>query len=279
MTMALLPIPTTIRVITRCWTQAEAALRREIKEYAPGSPEEHITRTFHAKFADSLNKASTAGRIDQAFRQDVEALVRARIGEPVDLSELGGLIADVRLHEKPTEEKTGGDLGIVLVRPNVWSDGYELRIDEHKQGLLGQAKVKREDGRWGRFTDNQLKVLPRTLKYLGLLLYEYSDAKRCLLEPFKWQLCAEAPTLQAVEQWLRTGSFPSLFGSQTILEQLGAGRIGTTDQGTLNDVIAPNEKRALVIRVYWPPGKHPGGGIQIYRTPEVETKLHVHQGY
>ena len=47
-------------------------------------------------------------------------------------------------HPKRVEAKTGGDLGIAVVRPNVQMSRFDevLTIDhDHRRGLLCQAKV------------------------------------------------------------------------------------------------------------------------------------------
>src|SRR4029077_9602721 len=91
-------------------------------------------------------------------------------------------------------KKTGGDIGLVLIRPNVNHERFRMRpltVDEHySRGLLCQTKIKRRNARWGGFTPNQKKILSNRTEYLALLLYEYKDAERKALMPFQWQSCA-----------------------------------------------------------------------------------------
>src|SRR5208282_2298875 len=139
------------------------------------------------------------------------------------------------LHPREKEESTGGDIGLVLIRPNVNLHQFRrgaLIVDEHYgRGLLCQAKIKHRSpaGRralWGSFTPNQRKVLRNRTEYLALLLYEYANTERKKLIPFQWQMCGGV-NFKNVEHWLKSGVFPSLSNSEKIIRLLAGGKIGT----------------------------------------------------
>ena len=267
--MKIIPIPQILKVISDCWLRAEDCLRNDLATKYGGADEELITPTFRAKFAEQLQIASRNGSIPRAFLADL-LLAFPTLGR-TELSRIAsGLIADVTLHERETERYTGGDLGLLIIRPNV-SLGVELiSISDYRRGLLCQAKLKRATGKWGSFTKKQKEVLPERLSYLGLLLYCYKDKARRDLEPFVWQLCRSAK-FSEIEEWLRNDTFPSLMDSSKIIFGIGNGQMGTDNNDTINNVISPKGNPSLVIRIYWPEGKHPGSHISL--SSKVETRL------
>ena len=66
-----------------------------------------------------------------------------------------GLIAEVSLHKPQKEKITGGDLGILLLRPLIRYSEPTITIRDYRRGLLSQAKMKRKNGKWGGFTRKQ----------------------------------------------------------------------------------------------------------------------------
>jgi hypothetical protein len=150
----ILRIPHTLQIVSDCWERAERNLRHSIRKYKPGAHEEAITETFHSEFAETLTEASKKLRVSKAFHAD---LIKA-FPQFASCSELHGiatgLIADVTLHERKTEGETGGDLGFMILRPQVEGHGRKLNIGSYRRGILSQAKLKRSDGKWGSFTDN-----------------------------------------------------------------------------------------------------------------------------
>jgi len=149
-------------------------MRQEMKKYYPDKHEEFITEFFHGRFATALEYASNEQLIATAFLNDLGSAypdVQAS-----DLQKIAnGLVADVTLHEKTTEGKTGGDLGLMIVMPRIIrSDEYIRRMGDYRRGILCQAKMKDKGGKWGGFTKKQKSVLPSRIDYLCLLLYSYN---------------------------------------------------------------------------------------------------------
>ncbi len=163
-----LNISNTLRVVMDCWGNAEESLRTDIKAVYPGVNEEFITQMFHGKLASALKEASESHRIEQAFLVDLrKAFPDLCFG--TELRRVAhGLIADVTLHRRDTERVTGGDIGFIIVRPQISAHFDTLQVGYYRRGLLCQAKIKRANGAWGSFTRQQKKVLPERLQYLAL---------------------------------------------------------------------------------------------------------------
>lgn len=245
--MQIVEICRTLAVVTACWESAEKDLKQEINENAPASDEEFITKTFHARFAKFLREASQKQYIASAFLADLgEGLPQV---QDFYLQQIArGIVAEATLHRRATEKMTGGDLGLVLIRPQVSYGWHSITIEDDKQGLLCQAKLRMKSGRWGTFTPRQKKVLPARLNYLVLLLFQYTDSKRRLLAPFSWQLCREMNFSQ-VETSLRQNSFPRLLSARQIIESLGRGSIGTGDAKIIDEIISPAQNPCITIRI------------------------------
>jgi hypothetical protein len=254
-------ITNTLNVITHCWMTAEKRLQRDIRDYRPDANEETITQLFCTQLAKDLRAASDDDQIKQAFLRDMQ-IAFSRVYRHFLYQIVEGLIADVTLHERHTEGLTGGDLGLVIVRPQIHKDFGHLQIGDYRQGILTQAKLKRYDGKWGRFTKRQQEVLPEKLHYLALLLYSYTDVERHLLSDFQWQLCSSV-SFPKVESWLKGDVFPSLLDSADILRRLGNGDIGTDDSRIVDEIIAPEGSAALIITIGWPEGKGPGSQVRV----------------
>lgn len=277
----ILKIPTTLALVSSCWNAAEHELRRGIQEKYHDVDEEFITTFFRGEFAFAVGAASDKGKIRDAFLTD---LMNA-FPDFADSTELAGitngLIADVTFHDRTIEKKTGGDLGLTIVRPQVSQDPFdefEFSIDEeYCCGLLCQAKIKRRTGKWGTFASkNQKQVLQGSTNFLALLLYSYSDLDRRKLNGFNWQLC-EGESIETVEKWLKTDLFPNLIDSNRIIELLGNGE-GTIDRDTIDQLIRPKTRPSMTIRIYWPPNERPSSTIHAHsveRTRE-EQKVHVY---
>lgn len=271
-----IPIPSVVKVISKCWIESEKQLRYSIKKKHQDSDEDFITRLFHDEFKESLNKDSETKKIETAFLIDLrDALPElAYSGELTNVS--SGLIASSTLHPIEIEKKTGGDLGLSINRPNVvlTSQGYsKLQVDFYRRGLLCQAKVKRRNGRWGRLTDNQEKVLADRLSYLSLLLYEYVDSKRTNLMPFKWQLC-NFFSVTEIKNWLGSDGFPSLSKSDEIINLLGNNEIGTDDISEIEKFICPETRPSLEINIWWP-NKPPKFEVNVYTALANKLKNRV----
>lgn len=260
-------ISNTLDVISECWKQAEESLRAEIREDYPGANEEFITQMFHGQFSKTLKVASREEKIGRAFLRDLKSSF-----SDIHQSDLRnysqGLMADVVLHRRTDETVTGGDMGVTIASPLVWNHRDSIKRKAYRCGLLCQAKLKGRKGKWNDFSDNQKIVLRDKLQYLGLLLYEYSDADRRELKSFQWQLCHEAESLMNVLDWLKKGIFPSVCHSEQIIKDLGSGTIGTHDEKILDEVIAPVGSSYLEIIIDWPDDKK----------PDLQVRMHFGRG-
>jgi hypothetical protein len=273
-----LKIPRTAALIASCWKEAETALQGEIRENCPGIDEEAITQNFHARLTESLRKASGEKKFESAFMKDLANSVLLDHNSPVEFdpqSIARNLVAGVTLHQRKTEGKTGGDLGFVIIRPNVQLKNYSLQVTPYKRGLLTQAKLRGRKN-WPPFTRNQRKVLPGRLGYLALLLYMYADEARRELLPFVWQLGA-GKSWDELERILREDKMETVESSQ-VIHGLSSARIGTSDGEIIDNIISPVQNSSLTIVIDWPPGKGPGSHITVlsrYQTRK-ETVLLRH---
>ena len=260
--MEAMRIPNVGKLITNCWVRAEDSLRENVRRKSPDRDEESITDLFHSELEEEFAKVSGSGAVARAFLDDLK-LVFPKVGIDDLRSKIArGLVATVSFHPHKIEEKTGGDLGIVLVRPDVQEARYgwsELTIDrDYKRGLLCQAKIFRRDSKWGGLTRSQKQTLPHKLKYFALLLYRYADQKgeRRELNSFNWQLAVDA-TVEQVNQWLSADRFPNPQNSQQILGALVRDEIGTDDKEIIEREIAPPLRPSLVIKIGWKDDKGP----------------------
>jgi hypothetical protein len=269
----LLEIGNTLDVLIESWLVAEENLREDIQRYHPDVDEEYITKSFHGEYGRLLSEASEAKLIEYAFLKDLK---KAFPLITMHLPQIArGLIAEITLHKRPTEKITGGDIGILIIRPHVFVQGDYIRIKDYRRGLLCQAKLKNSRGKWGHFTKRQIELLPERLPYLSLLLYSYDDNERRLLNPFSWQLCSSF-SFSDLQDWLKKGSFPDLLTSDHIVAKLGYALIGTDNDNIIDSIVAPSHNTTLVINITWPDGRRPGGpgsSIRIYSSQEH----HVHQ--
>ena len=279
---ALMPIPKVTTLVASCWMNAEKNVRDLLAKQYLDKGEEFITELFHGKFRQAVVEASSTRAVQDAFLHDLESAFPA-LQHFGDLKRLAnGISATTTLHPRETEKKSGGDIGIVFVRPNVTEQMPSiLDVDpEYHRGLLCQAKIKRRAAKnskpkWGDFTDNQKKVLLTRLNYLSLLLYEYKDNARHRLAPFGWQLCHNAK-FHEVEQWLKSGRFPDLLTSERIISLLGKAKIGTDDKHIIEQCICPCVRDTLIVKIGWPPGEEPPAQIHVSHQLEQEQKQYIH---
>lgn len=259
-----LDIPNTIAVVSESWREAEEEIRGRIAAHAPRLDETEITSRFHESFARLLDEASGARRVSEAFLKDLRLAALHRNLDEDELRRASrGLVASATLHPGETERRTGGDLGLVIVRPRISREGEGIQVRaQHRRGLLCQAKVRYFRRRWGTLTTNQERVLDDRLAYLGLLLYRYRDPLARELEQFEWQVC-NGHTLDDVKHWLRRSAFPKLMSSREILTALSADEIGTSDPQILDQIVAPIKGRCLELRIDWPPGGGPGASVRV----------------
>jgi hypothetical protein len=268
-------MPNTIRVIRECWNVAETELRSIIEKKYHDLDEECITKLFYSEFCFLLRDASQNKKVERAFLADLQKAFPEAL-----CSRLSGfsanLIADVSLHKREMEKITGGDFGLTITRPQISRRSQSELIlgNDYCRGLLCQAKIKRRNGKWGLLKKNQKEILPKHTDYLSLLLYSYSDAERCHLNPFEWQLCRNI-SMDNMEHWLKTGGFSSLLDSSQIIGQLGNDLIGTGHQETIEKIIRPEGKPHLNIRISWPPDKRPPNSVHIFASHKIEQQVKV----
>lgn len=270
-------IPYTLSVISACWREAEENLQIDISENYPGVNEEFITQMFHGKLSKALKNASKEKRIESAFKHDLQ--VKFPEFDLLQFYELSnGLIADVVLHKRKTEAVTGGDIGLVINRPNIEMQKYRniLKVDFYRNGLLCQAKLKKPNGKWNLFTSSQKKRLSNRLNYLGLLLYEYDDTERRNLKPFQWQICNSTKDINDILNFLREDKFPSIMDSQQVINGIGNGKIGVDDDNIIDTIVAPMGNTSLEIIIKWLDDRKGGGSeIRIHSKNEIEEKIYV----
>ncbi len=275
----LLRIPNTLNVVSVCWKLAEDDLQNEIKNYYPNSDEEFVTRLFLGRFAAKLRSASEQQFIEFAFLEDLKSSFPHLRGSYELCQIANGLVAHVTLHRRTAEKITGGDLGLMILRPQIANSGNAIKINDYRRGILCQVKLKDEKGKWGRFTPNQKKVLPERLGYLCILLYNYTDPERRHLDNFQWHIC-ETETMTQLEEYLKRDTFPSLVDSGTIIQVVGHGIIGTDDSDTLDKIVSPARNPSLIITISWsgyPDGRYPESQVYVYSTSEERITTHVNQ--
>jgi hypothetical protein len=152
--------------------------------------------------------------------------------------------------------------------------------ENYRRGLLCQAKIKRRPScsrgsYWGGFKENQRKRLIDRMGYLALLLYEYQDAQRTNLLPFRWQVC-RGKSMDDVEGWLRGDSFPDLSTSEKIIQLLGDDKIGTGDKGIIDKLIAPLGVRdTLIVRIGWPSDQGPTRYALLQQMFQERNQTHI----
>jgi len=266
----ILPIPHTIALLIKCWEAAEVAIAENIDLNAPGANEESITEQIRAKLAEQFRTANNLNEFSDAFLADLNEAFPDLQNAP-ELTELAnGLIAEVTWHGRSTEGTTGGDFGLLLVRPQVEDHDYTLRIDDYQRGLLAQAKLKMENGKWDELTTTQQDLLKERLAYTSLVLYAYEDKQRHKLSRFQWQNCF-GYTIDALKTWKRDADFPDLQPSSRTIEALGNGTIGTDDRETIRKYIAPVDNSSLIITIRWPDGKPPGTEVHVYSSQQNQV--------
>jgi hypothetical protein len=172
-------IPALGKLITDSWITAEQALRENIRKKFPDQDESGVTILLCGDLREEFDRVSASGAVERAFLSDLRQTF-TNIKEE-SLSRIArGLIATVSFHPPQVERHTGGDFGIVIVRPDVRKGRFvssHLTIErDYKRGLLCQAKIFGRDSQWGKLTESQKRTLPEKLSYFTLLLYRYDES-------------------------------------------------------------------------------------------------------
>src|SRR5579864_279413 len=270
------------QVIAGCWTEAEASLTEIIAVKHPNPSEELITDLLAGELRASVAHASRTHRVERAFLEDLDSQIPNL--NVSDVRRFGGLIATVTPHTKPHESQvSAADLGIVILRPQVWLNGWGNETIEcsrdHATGLLAQAKVgqhkKRSEGySWNSLKKKQEDLFPKRHAYYSLLLYRLKGKKLNEFQPLRWQLCRDH-TVDAVKKWFNSGLFPEEQPSSTLLKHLFDGKIGTMDPNIIQTVIAPTKGnfRVIEIRVFWPDGSGPPPSLHHQQEQHQEANI------
>lgn len=265
-------IDETLKVVCGAVADAEAALAEQVKLYYHGADEEFITFAFYCHIRHRLREASRNKLIEGAFLKDLKAALRqyrlsglsvGRESESDVSRQATGLVADMVLHNKPQEGRTGGDFGLVVVHPKIIITSKSIEAKKgFSSGLLCQAKMKRRAGKWGDFSENQRGKLPEHLDYASLILYSYMDEERRELNPVAWKLC-RGSSLPELELALKRDAPGETLGAADVVRRLGRGEIGTSDQAKIDEVISPSARQYLELRIYWSQGKDPKGPVEL----------------
>jgi hypothetical protein len=275
-----LPIPEVTRLVSELWITAEQNALQSLALKHPDEDEEFITKFFYGEFREAVRMASQQGRVESAFETDLRNAFPGWLSDDL-LGLARGIQATAIYHDRAFERYSGGDLGIVLVRPNVsLTSGPGPSVDpSYERGLLCQAKIRRRKTRsgrirWGTFSASQKKLLPDRLEYLALLLYDYGDPARIHLSPFRWQLCMNH-SFAEVEEWLRKDAFPATTGSEAIIFGLGNCQIGTDSKTIIHDHICGDLRDALIIKIGWPDDKPPEIAVESETHTSVRRRQQV----
>ncbi len=255
---SLLALPRTLDLLVRCWSGAEADVRRLVAEKYTAHDEVFINRLFYGELAARLRAANGQQEYSQAVLADLRELTGTGPLAKEARRVTAGIIARASYHEPRIESVTGGDLGLTIVRPSFASsgDGRSLASWLHEQGLLCQAKRQTADGKWGSLTARQKEVLPQHMPYLAILLYRYSDGRRHDLADFTWKPCASM-NLTGIERWLRASDLTGIMHSPKVIYKLGNGELGTGDEDIIRDVICVGDTACLKVEITWPEGRPP----------------------
>jgi hypothetical protein len=254
----LLPIPRTISLVKTCWQTAEERVCREVGTKYRESNEEAITVLLFGELRSQFDNRNIHREFELSFAADL------RDEYPMtDLSWVAaGLIGRVTHHPRQLEERTGGDFGLVLARPQV-ERGWTTEISMHAQGLLVQAKKQSRGGIIGTLTKTQRLILPKRLEYTAFLLYVYATAGD-ELAPFAW-ICSDGRLIPEIEADLKRlnhmhpnsiNSFretmtSSVFSSSDIIDAVAQGLRGTSDKEIVDEYICPALTPSITIEITW----------------------------
>lgn len=294
----IININETLKAVCSAISEAENAVKEQIKLYYQDANEEFITFALYGHIKNRLQEASQNKLIEKAFLKDLKAaLRRQRFSDwSIDLEverqlsqQATGLVADIVLHNKRQEGETGGDFGLVIVHPKIKtkivhpkiktkSDSIEIKKG-FSSGLLCQAKIKRKGGRWGDLR-NQREVLPDHLDFASLVLYSYLDDQRSELNQIAWKLC-KGSSLPELEHLLKKDAVGETLDTVAIITRLGRSEIGTNDQAKIDKIISPSVRQHFELRIFWSKDDDPGGPVEIKvrnkRTTQNKVQVLVHR--
>ncbi len=242
-----------------------------------------ITKLIFGALRVEFGRENRHRRFEGRFRADLAKRYPRLDGECVsDIS--NGLIAKAVYHPKHVEQKTGGDFGLMLARPEVKDTGRSLIIDMHSQGLMIQAKRQRPSGRLGSFTKSQLQHLPSCKDYTAFVLY-MCEHDRARLAPFAW-LRAHGTELKEIKLGFSklTKFFPrslaeitaksrlAVESSSDIIQALAEGTCGTSNPSILAAHVCPDVVPNITIEITWPDRKPPALVQRVRRLEQVQAR-------
>jgi hypothetical protein len=249
----------TLAIVCDLIGKAEENLREHIRIYYQNAGEEFITNLFYGQISYFLSEANKERLIENAFIKDLKnALGYNHFGDYTLSRNLkntaAGLVADIVLHNKKTEGRTGGDFGLIIIHPSIQFDSRFLKIKKGQcSGLLCQAKLKDKAGKWNRLTKNQRVTLDQNKDFSSFVLYSYVDIKRINLNFISWALCRNED-IANIEEIMKRDALDELtmFDTKKILQLLGRKEIGTNDNEAIKKIISPSVRQHFEIRIYWP---------------------------
>jgi len=274
------------RLMACCWDSAESNLRILVAQKHPSPSEELITALFAGEFRTEIAKASSAGKVERAFLNDVRTAIPDLDLEIVQRA--SGLVARVNLPNRWHEgHLSAADISVVVRRPIVDLAFGGRRVEfhrDHATGLLAQAKlgqpVKQAKGtrKWNHMTLPQERLYPKRRKYYSLLLYRLNGPKANELEAFRWQLCSEF-TLKKVKSWLVSDIFPDEISSSEVLTRLFARTIGTEDPKIIETIIDPkaNDVHSIDLQIFWPDDGGPPPSVELHQEHQAQSLQVIQQ--
>ena len=279
-----IPLRKTNKIVFDAIENAEKAASRQIKKYYHNANEEFVTFILYGQIQYQFAKANKASRIERSFADDLKNALKQHtctcVGAEMEIdSTARGLVAEILLHNRKEEGKTGGDFGLLHFAPSAKVQSDEIVIDPQcVNGLLCQAKMKYRD-RKCTFTKSQLKALPSTVGFLALPIYEYLDDQKTTLQPINWFSCKDI-SFKSVKTHLHEDTIPDSDCTRSIIQKLAKGIIGTNKQSDLDRIKAPSGRFHIEIRIHWknrPPDGEPIK-IKLKNISSVEntTKQYVH---
>ncbi len=143
------------KLIANCWMDAENSVRETAREHWDKG-EEFITELLNSSLEGEFRQVSENRFVEKVFLSNLKKAFPLITRESLSNVALG-LIAPVSFHSKHVEAKTGADLGIVVVRPDVQMSRFDkhLTIDhDNWRGLLCQAKIFGRKSQWGPLDSN-----------------------------------------------------------------------------------------------------------------------------
>lgn len=265
-------IQKTLDVVCRHVTTAEEKVRHSVRDAFPAADEEQITTLFQEKLHEDLSVASQQGEIAHAFATDLQNAGVPRFNDEA-FQMARGIIAEVSWHPRHVERKSGGDFGLLFVRPKIENLFGEVTIkDGEVTALLAQAKRKLYGEDCGCLTNNQMRILADRLDYTSLVLYKFKDIQNRDLDLFRWQHCRGA-TIPKVNEWLARASFAPRLTTAEVLKKLESEEIGTTNLNTIESVISPADTRTMRIEIKWKKGEGPSTHTHVLVKPREEVRV------